>query len=112
LKYLNRTILIVKPKQPLVDWMNSFDEDEVITLAEVEADAEAYLIAECEDEKDMEKLIQQHYQEIFQEQLNNLIADPEGWPEITESLFHEWFSLELYTMVGDLDKKPLTLEEF
>lgn len=48
---LNRSLVIVKAKEPLRQWLLSLPDPCDHSLAEINKDPAAYLLLECEDEK-------------------------------------------------------------
>jgi len=49
---INRSIAVLKPKQPLLDWLNALPDTEVLfTLAELRTDCTSLLIPEYDTDK-------------------------------------------------------------
>ncbi len=112
MKTINRTAVIVKPKQPYVDWANSF-EDGGPNLEETRKEGTAYLIREFDYVDQMVKHIEKNYAIIFENELFGWITDPEVWPKKrTLKMFKEWFEVEICEMVYDLGKGGIITEEF
>jgi hypothetical protein len=113
---LNRSVLIVRPKQPFVDWINTADPEpdddpHVFTLTEVNEDATAFLV-EVEDEDELEKWLKKNWQPLFEEQLEGWYVDPELWPQArTLKMFREWCDFQLHTVVLDTGSTPLYDDE-
>jgi hypothetical protein len=113
---LNRSVLIVRPKQPFVDWINTADPEpgevpHVFTLTEVNEDATAFLV-EVEDEDELEKWLKKNWQPLFEEQLEGWYVDPDLWPKArTLRMFREWCGLDLHTIVLDTGSTPLYDDE-
>lgn len=109
---VNRSVLIVKPKQPLVDWLNSLDEPP-LTLEECQQDPTAYLIPEVELEGDKQNYLKEHFSEIFEQELASWSRDEETWPKNRNlKTFRQWFDVSFHTMTIDLDPAPIERDEF
>ena len=109
---INRAALIVRPKQPYVDWANSIDDGGArADLRQLREEPSIYLVEDIERLEGFVNLIDDHWEWIFQEQLGGWMRDPEFWPdELTREVFSDWFDCELATMIWDMLKpriKPL-----
>ena len=105
---INRAVLIVKPKQPFLDWASStgdppYDPD----------DAFAFLVRELPDSRMSDQLVKKHYREIFEQALDSWMTDISVWPERRDlKTFREWFDVEYHDALVDLEDGPLEAEEF
>jgi len=64
---VNRSVFVVRAKEPFLQWLNSLPDPGDFTLDEVNRDSTAYLLPEFEDDDEMEKLLG----EILREYLRN-----------------------------------------
>jgi len=64
MRAINRTAVYVGPKQPYIDWANSFD-DGGPTLSLDKAHGVTFLIPDTYDETNFEKWLKKNYREIF-----------------------------------------------
>jgi len=104
---LNRMGIIVRRRQPYVDWANSFD-DGVPQFDSAEHSPNVYLINEVRDPRNVRQALQRWWREIFEEELSAWIRDPDDWPEhLTLSLFLQWFEVEIVEIVSDLGTDPI-----
>jgi len=107
---LNRDLIVIRIKQPFVDWVNEADpypDGARMTLKEVNEDLPAFLIQDyaCED---LEGWLEQHYQPLFEELLEQWYVDDALWPEdMTLELFKAWCDVSIHSMVFDLVDEPL-----
>ncbi len=103
---INRAGLIVRPKQPYIDWANSVDDDAPrAILQELRTDPSIYLVEIIDVLEDFDLLIDDTWEWIFREQLNGWMRDPGLWPEVlTREMFLQWFDCELSTMIWDMLK--------
>ena len=110
---INRAVLIVRYKQPFVDWINEADPNptHTITLDDANEDTTAYLV-DVEDQDEFEKWLKRNAVVLFEEELNNWYTDPILWPMIrSAALFKKWCSLELHTVVYDTGGPPIEDDE-
>lgn len=110
---LNRSVAIIKPKQPFVDWANSVvDEDEQYSISDFSIDCSVILLPVVNSDEEAEALIKDMFQDLFELELSSWIVIDEMWPEnITYKMFMEWFSVEFHSMVfdslkDDIEKDP------
>lgn len=110
---LNRSVAIIKPKQPFVDWANSVvDEDEQHSIADFITDCSVILLPVVDSDEDAEALIKDMFQDLFELELSSWIVIDEMWPEnITYKMFMEWFDVEFHSIVfdslkDDIEKDP------
>ncbi len=106
---INRAALIVRPKQPYVDWANSVDDGAPrADLRELREAPSLYLIETIDYLDDFAELVVAYWEWIFKEQLNGWMRDPGLWPEeLTREMFLEWFDCELSTMIWDMLKTKI-----
>ena len=103
---INRAGLIVRPKQPYIDWANSVDDNAPrADLQELRASPSIYLVESIDVLEDFDLLVEDNWEWIFREQLNGWMRDPKTWPdELTREMFVEWFDCEFSTMIWDMLK--------
>ncbi len=106
---LNRSLLLVRGKQPYADWANSFDDGGPrLDLAEHRQDANAYLVVDHEETGDLDNLVELHWEDIFGSELDAWMRDRKTWPvNRTRSMFWQWFDVDFASLVFDLGDQPL-----
>lgn len=98
---LNRSSVIVRPKQPYLDWISEIDELGI--LPEAGDECTVYLIPEYEDNLQKMEIMSVCFEAIFEVELSGWNRDEDTWPQNrTFEMFCEWFSLEFNLMVTDL----------
>jgi len=110
---LNRAVLVIRYKQPFVDWINAVDPAPThkIDLAGVNDDNTAYLV-EVEDEEQFQEWLELNGAILFEEVLNDWYTDPDLWPsDRSLAQFREWCTFELHTLVLDTGESPLFDDE-
>jgi hypothetical protein len=109
---LNRTAIILRPKQPFIDWINENDPDgRPVTLEELADDNAVYLVSEDRDDN-VERAMRGYWEEIFEEELFGWYTDEALWPKrLTYAMFQEWFDVEVHSVVCELGADDLIVEE-
>ena len=66
-------------------------------------DCSAYLIPELIDESHQQVILREHFQDIFELELESWARDPSDWPQHRDlKLFAEWFTIEFHSLVMDV----------
>lgn len=56
-----------------------------------------------DEKKEIDEIIQNVYQHIFEEQLTDWITDESKWPQKRDiKTFKKWFTVEYHSVVSDL----------
>jgi hypothetical protein len=111
---LNRSALILRCRQPFVDWINSADPSPTahpVTLDDANKEQTVYLV-DIEDADELDSWLLEHHEELFEQELNGWYSDPALWPEDRSlSALRGWCSIELHTVVVDLGESSLIDDE-
>ena len=110
---LNRAALIIRYKQPFVDWINSVDSEpeNTITLTEANQENTVYLV-EAEDTEELDDWLDLNYEAVFEDELNGWYTDPALWPDDRSlEFFKTWCGFELHTVIFDAGSSPLEDDE-
>jgi hypothetical protein len=98
---INRAVLIVRPKQPFLDWAAGLDDSGL--LPDVEGEQTVYLIPDFGTDGDAEAILEEVYAEVFENELYGWHTDESAWPTNRDvQTFREWFAIELHSVVEDL----------
>lgn len=107
---LNRAALIVRPKQPFLDWAAGLDDSGLVPDAAGERTV--YLVPEFESNEEGLRILKRVYAEIFERELDSWHTDSSAWPQMRDfKTFQEWFSFELHSVVEDVVDGPLIDDE-
>lgn len=111
---LNRAALILRYRQPFVDWINAVDpspSSRVLTLAEVNAEHTVYLIP-VDDQRGLDEWLDLNHVALFESELEGWYTDPALWPrDLSLNKLKQWCSIELHTIVRDAGGGPLEDDE-
>jgi len=109
---LNRSAMIVKPKQPILDWLHATDPtSRGLTLPDLAREPAIYLLPECDTEEDIREVLAELCEEIFVEQLAGWFNDDTTWPQDRGlEAFFRWFDFQHHSMLIDLCADPLILD--
>jgi hypothetical protein len=109
---LNRSVIMVKPKLPYIEWANSLDDDgPKLNIEKPFDEYTIYLVDEVVYQSDFEKVLKKHYMEIFEYELFSWHTDEEDWPQERDlRTFRKWFSVESHSLVIDLCNYALEIE--
>jgi hypothetical protein len=102
MKELPRSLIILKPKQPFVDWLNDWDEECKMALDETCRDLDAILIPDCEAEDQVMVFVRANAKKLFEHALDDWCADRSLWPkDLSYHKLREWFDVEIHCSVFD-----------
>lgn len=107
---LNRSAILVSPKQPYIDWAAQLDDSNV--LPTVDGERTVYLLPAYEDEDQALQLLKAAYGMIFESELMGWHLLESGWPrDRSYDVFQQWFDVEFQSIVEDLGSDPLADED-
>ena len=105
---IDRSLIVVRPKQPFLDWVQAVDREEGLTLEQVREDPAAYLIPEFESDDEQDAILKWCYEVLFEAQLESWYTDPAVWPQSRNlEMFLDWFEVEFQSLVFDLVDEPI-----
>lgn len=110
---VNRSVLVVRPRQPYLDWVHALDEGgKKFTLEDLRQDCTSILVPQMEDEDHKDEILENIYLEVFEHELWSWMRDPAVWPSKRDlATFKAWFDLEFSSVTLDIVGKPIELEE-
>jgi hypothetical protein len=104
---INRSVLLVIPKQPFYDWSNALFPDLPETNPKDVDEYNSYLL---EDElfiDNPKKELKKYWKNIFINELFGQCTDESTFPALSWKLFNQWFDFYRSAVVSDLTKDPL-----
>ena len=111
---INRAALIVIPKQPYIDWANTLDEEgPKLDINDPHYESSVYLADNIVYESDIVAILKRYYRIIFEHELASWYLDTRAWPQKRGfRTFKAWFEVKVSSVVPDLCKDPIEVEEF
>jgi hypothetical protein len=110
---INRSITIIRPKQPFVDWANQLPDTEwKSSLDDFKTDCFSLLIPDYGTDEEAKGHINEIYEDIFDELLFGWCTEESWWPQDrTNEMFWQWFGVELHSIVVDSSTESIEEEE-
>lgn len=103
--YINRYAIVLKPRQPFLDWYKGLYPTEDIEDEEIKG-TNIYLVSE--DKADMELWLKKKFDLLFKYQLEEFSLDKKMWPQRrTYKMFKDWFQVDTSIAIYDLEKQPV-----
>lgn len=97
-----RSAIVVTPKAPFYEWLISLEESNK-EVPRTETDL--YLIPDMDFEEDALEWLQENYDGLFEDQLNNWYTAEDAWPaDRSWALFQEWFDIKIIVSVHDTEE--------
>ena len=113
---INRHLIILMPKQPVLDWIMRVDPNPPnITLEQLRHDQNAFLVPDALDgQEDAEKWVKRKWQMFFEGFLDEWYTEESWWPQKrTYKMFKDWFEVQYHSMVWDLaTSEPIGYEDW
>jgi hypothetical protein len=119
LPVVNRSVIIVKVRDPYVTWANQlpdrsdFEKIRLHSLESLNEEPAAFLVPDIYDSDEWDAYLETRWPVIFEHMLGEWTTDSDLWPKKpTLKMFHKWFEIILVSMVHDLpNKEPLDYQE-
>ncbi|TDR80351.1 VacJ [Paludibacterium purpuratum] len=112
---VNRSVAILRPKQPFLDWLKSLPggfETEP-TLHDLRENGNALLVPAVDDLDELAEFIAENCIEMFEAELADWCEEDKLWPQQrSQALFERWFDIEVHGVVTDLVAEPLERDRF
>ena len=114
MRFINRAVVVVKARQPMVDWINHHpDLDMRTTLEELHEDCTAILVPDKDDNEQIRAYVTRLKPTLFANELASWYRDESTWPDpLSARLFNQWFDLEVHSCVLDVVDRPIVHEEY
>ena len=113
---VNRGLVILLPKQPVLDWILRVDPNPPdITLSELRSEPDSFLVPQrgIETEQDAERWVHRRWKMFFELFLFDWYTEESWWPKQRSlKLFKEWFDIQYSSMVWDLSDESLNHEDW
>ncbi len=109
---LNRSAVVLKPKQPFVDWLNALPGEDKYTLDQLRGEPRVILLPKFSRPGEEIGYLRKISPELFSYQLWGWYTDESAWPGQRDwNVFQEWFDIRFCSEVFDMVEKKLEREE-
>jgi len=113
MRALNRSTLLVRPKEPYVSWAASVDAAAKEDENYVRNQYSIYLVAPDPNARKESAPLEWYYEEIFELELDAWHTDEAAWPENRDfDTFQKWFDVRAMSLLIDLDDSPIEVDEY
>jgi hypothetical protein len=110
MEQINRAAIVLKPKQPLVDWVNrTVPLDTPVTVEQLAQDCTVVLVPATMDlAEEVSEYLDPYKPALFDLELEEWNRVSSDWPaERTAAVFDAWFELEVHSVVYDTMETPV-----
>ena len=112
MKLINRSALVVLPRQPYADWVNGLDIatsglEAPLTLADHRREGRVYLVSEQETAAAVTLTLESLRERILDNELSAWDEFGDHWPPRSPDLFEAWFEVQPQLLCFDLSSEPL-----
>lgn len=111
MKLLNRSALMLQPRQPYLDWINALPGDvseleQPLAAGELDAEGRVYLVDEFEQGDG--DLLASHWKQLLENELSAWDEFADHWPEpLNQSLLTQWFEIKPLPLAFDASTESL-----
>ena len=106
MKFINRCVITLKPKQALMDWVKTLEEAEIPEVWDFEGGA--YLLDEHEDEDTLLADIRRKAEAMLENELSVWTEEENLWPTKRDfELLEHWFDIHIAVAGFDMGKEDL-----
>jgi hypothetical protein len=104
LRYDHRTMVTLRPKQPIVHWLQrNLGQGHANLATARRADSLGLLRPPFLSTQEIEDLVRQHWPRYFAQMLEPCEADPDRWPTHRSwAMFQQWFDIESCEAIIDI----------
>jgi hypothetical protein len=105
---LNRSAVIVTPRQPFLGWLHGADPTSLTLTLEDVSEPRIYLLPGCDDDQDLVAHVRNYCDTIFEEELDGWYQERSSWPVDRDfRTFCLWFEYRAHKLLLDLCDGPL-----
>lgn len=108
---INRALIILRAKQPAVDWINLADpiKKRPVTLEAVNLDCPVHLIhEEAESQEEAHVWALMNHEILLEEFMHGWYVDESLWiKNLSPEMFNQWFDVEFHSMIIDTLETPI-----
>lgn len=113
MRVLNRAVLVVRYREPYIRWAASLDDKAPAAhAAGLRTAMSVYLVPEDPTEEHETPPLEDFFETIFNQELEDWCTDESQWPQTRDfATFQKWFEITADSMVIDLGRGPIRIEQ-
>ena len=112
MRLLNRTVCILRAKEPFITWASNLPWKETPDREAFTASGHGYLLPVINHVGDEERFLRQHHRTMFDEELHCCWTGKADWPKNRDlATFRAWFEPEFVELLFDLCDDDLVIED-
>jgi hypothetical protein len=109
---VNRSVVILRPKQPYRDWANSFSDGPRFVEEPGGESGTAFLVPEFATLEEIQGFVVANSEFMFEHELDAWQDAPETWPrDRSFTALQDWFDVQIHSLVIDLGEGPIEVDE-
>lgn len=113
MKLLNRSAIVVRPREPFLRWATAALAEDPEGAAELRNAVSIYLVPQDPNEEQESAPLEGFFAEIFANELESWCSDSELWPAKRDfASFREWFEVTAESIVHDLAPGRIQTERY
>ena len=113
---INRGLIVLLPKQPVIDWILRLDpKPPSLTLEELRQEQDGFLVSHrsVETIEDAQRWIYRRWRIFFEAFLGEWYTDESWWPANRSlKMFKQWFDIQYHSMIWDLSDEAIEHEDW
>jgi hypothetical protein len=114
---INRGLIVLIPKQPVLDWIMQVDPNPPLglTLEELSQEQDAFLVSQraVETVEDAQRWVYRRWKMFFERYLDEWYTEESWWPKNRSlKMFKQWFDIQYQSMVWDLSDEMIEHEDW
>jgi hypothetical protein len=114
---INRSLIVLIPKQPVLDWIMRVDPNPPLglTLEELSQEQDAFLVSQraVETVEDAQRWVYRRWKMFFERYLDEWYTEESWWPKNRSlKMFKQWFDIQYQSMVWDLSDEMIEHEDW
>lgn len=108
MRLVNRSVAVVRPREPYIKWATSLDERAEESEAFLRDQLSVYLVPPDPREEQEAAPMESWFRKVFEIELESWHLDTAAWPQQRDlRSFLEWFEVSVSSVVCDLGAGPV-----
>lgn len=114
---INRGLIVLIPKQPVLDWIMRVDPNPPLglTLEELGQEQDGFLVSQrtIETVEDAQRWVYRRWKMFFERYVGEWYTEESWWPKNRSlKMFKQWFDIQYHSMVWDMSGDTIEYEDW